>query len=169
MASTYKSAITLVSDVANSALSTAQTANTNASSALSAAQAAQADATFAKNRVVSIYADLNTTYDTAPSETVMANSKNSPVFASLTQARTWSYSFGQLTGATPPFSYQGGTYSDVLKVINIGQLYALTLSITNQASTNFNYVVQPGESICAYYNPSANAGQGAWVFSASVL
>jgi hypothetical protein len=169
MAQTYNSAITIVRAVADNALSTATSAATAATAAQTTANAAAADATFAKNRVVSIYTDLNTTYDTQPSANVMANSKNSPVFASLTQARTWSYGLNDLTGATPAFGYSGGTYSDVLKVINIGQSYALTLALANGSSTVFNYVVQPGESICAYYNPSGSAGQGAWVFSASVL
>lgn len=169
MTTYISSAVTIVRSVANSAISIASTASTSASSAAADASTAISYATFASQRVTSIYTDLNTTYDTQPSASVMTNSKNSPILASLTQNQTWGYALTDLTGATPPFTYQQGVYSDVLKVINLSQLYNLTLNLQNSANDQYQYVVQPGESICAYYTPQTGVGSGAWIFSASVL
>jgi hypothetical protein len=170
MATVYNSSVTIVRGVADNALSVANAAQTDATQAISDASTALASATVAVNTVQRYQADQNVFYDTAPTASQLTGSKVTPILAKLTQARTWTFTLANLTGATPAYTYTAGTGSDLLKIINIGQQYALTLNLSNFAETqNYSYVVQPGESIVAFYNSAGQSSAGEWLFCASLV
>lgn len=171
MTTVYNSAVSIVRGVANNALSTANSAQSDATQALADASDALGLATTAINTVQRYQADQNVFYDTAPTANQLTASKTTPILAKLTQARTWTFTLPALASATPAYTYTGGTGSDLLKIINIGQTDALTLTLSNFGQTqNYSYVVQPGESIVAFYNPSGGVGgAGEWLYCASLV
>jgi hypothetical protein len=168
-----KSAVTYVADIANNALALATAAGVTAEAAYNLAISANTSSSFAKDRTRGfVWGDgINTIqYDTAPGVTYLIGSRDYPIIANLTQARTWgdasAYSLGNLTsdpGVT--YSYITNVYSDVLKIINKNNGYTLTLKLGDNASNEESYIVQPGESIATFYD----AANDNWIFTASVL
>lgn len=169
MAQTYNSAVTIVRNVANSALTTAQNAQSTADSAAVAAAVANTKATFAQDRIQRFVGNQNSFSDSQPSASVLVGSKSNPILAKLTQNRTWSYTLTELVGATPSYQYAGGEYSDLIKIVNVGQTYVLTLQLQNSGSVGYEYIIQPGESLCAFYSPSGGSGSGEWLYAPSLL
>jgi hypothetical protein len=166
----YNSAVTIVRNVADSALSLAGVADGKADTALSTAQSADSKATFAQDRIQRFVGSANNYYDTQPLAGQLTASKSNPIMAKLTSNKTWTYTLSNLTGATPAYSFTEGTASDLIKIVNVGQQYTLTLVLSNGAETaNSTYVVQPAEAIVAFYNPGGNFGTGEWVFAPSLL
>lgn len=173
MSITIKSAVTVVADIANNALSAANAAGATAISAYNLATTANANSSFGRDRTRGFVwgSGVNTVqYDSAPGATYLIASRDYPIIASLTQARIWGdggvYSLTNLTsdpGVT--YNYITNVYSDVLKIINKNNGYTLTLKLGDSASNDNIYIVQPGESIATFYD----GGNNAWVFTSSVL
>jgi hypothetical protein len=113
-----------------------------------------------------IYGNVSISYDIdKPNASAVNKSAITPIIVRATANRTYSYTFTELITATPPYTYRNGIHSDLIKFLNINQLYTLSLTFKNSIGDDFTHLMQPGEVVTVFYNPNYDE----WLFIPSIL
>jgi hypothetical protein len=168
MSVTYNSAVSIVAAAAANALSVANGAASDAAAAAADAATALTAAQYAQARVSQFVGNTASSFDsTAPTPLQLTGSSGSPLLVKPTADRTYTYTWNEITQpGQGNYQWTPGTFSSLIKLLNISQSYTLTLSLQNSGGSAYLYVVQPGESIVAFYDAT---GSGAWIFASSVI
>ena len=105
---------------------------------------------------------------TRPIVGVAVGSKFDPMFFSLASSASITYAYNDLT---PAGFTNDANFSDLIKIVNLPTDGGYTLTVGLYGSDNtslFEYIMQSGESLSAFYNGTSTPSRE-WVFTPSLL